>query len=202
MPRLAGREFSRCPIDTAALYSRGETTRAEGVKRQGVLFEDPETKTIDWVRAYEFYLRILSHVDSAHHLLNPRNIHAALPQIEAVSRIAAAQRANIPRSALTIAFKVLFSDYGSSLWIAIARDPARWLKIAENLHHEGIYKEALTHLIGQYPSFSTDLEDAVPIGDASMSTILRLGREKLLYKMSIDSGTPSLDHRPQQTVGS
>ena len=166
MPRLAGRPLSHEIREGERVYSQ---------------CKDNE---VDWVRAYETFLRILSHVEPKYHLINSSSARVALPQLEALGRIAAAEKANLPSSSVTTAAKLLFAEY-PDIWPATAEDPARWLMIAEDFRVTSVFKEAMLHLVGQYPRLSIRPTTFTPL-ESNMAIIDRLATQKYYHNLAID----------------
>ncbi|GIZ47799.1 hypothetical protein CKM354_001088100 [Cercospora kikuchii] len=166
IPRLAGRPLSHESHEDERVYSH-----CEGGE-------------VDWVRAYETFLRMLSHVEPKYHLVNSSSARVALPQLEALGRIAAAEKANLPSSSVTTAAKLLFAEY-PDIWPAIAEDPARWLMISENFRVTPVFKEAMLHLVGQYPRLSVRSATFTP-SESNMAIIGRLATQKYYHNLAID----------------
>ncbi|CAK1365835.1 uncharacterized protein RHO25_010614 [Cercospora beticola] len=166
VPRLAGRPLSHESHEDERVYSHCEGSQ------------------VDWVRAYETFLRMLSRVEPKHHLVNSSSARVALPQLEALGRIAAAEKANMPSSSVTTAVKLLFAEY-PDIWPAIAEDPARWLMIAENFRVTSVFKEAILHLVGQYPRLSICSATFTP-SESNMAVIDRLATQKYYHNLAID----------------
>ncbi|PPJ59743.1 hypothetical protein CBER1_09513 [Cercospora berteroae] len=193
MPRLAGRPLSHEIREGERVYSQCNTSgESEGAKEESTDHQKDSSSDscgstsnkLDWIRAYETFLRMLSHVEPKYHLINSKSARVALPQLEALSRIAAAEKANLPSSAITTAAKLLFAEY-PDIWPAIAEDPARWLMIAENFHVVPVFKEAILHLVGQYPSLSVRSAIFTP-SESNMVTIGRLATQKYYHNLAID----------------
>ncbi|KAI5364956.1 hypothetical protein Slin15195_G044940 [Septoria linicola] len=177
MPRLAGRSLSTKLSGYGPLYAQNSIDAARLKSENAAV----ETQKMDWIRAYESFFHVLSHVEPKHQLINRKDVHAAVPHIEAISRIIAAEAANTARSALTTAFKVLFAEY-SDLWAAVATEPTRWLAIGQNLRHEPVFKEAMVHLAAQYPT----VDSRGILDGTNLAVVQRLATQKHYHRLSID----------------
>ncbi|KAI9826931.1 MAG: hypothetical protein M1832_005870 [Thelocarpon impressellum] len=80
--------------------------------------------------------------------IEPKDIGVALEQCETLIRLA-----TLYDSLATVRPYLgnIFSQYRRALFVAIAADPPRWMKLAVPLQSAAIFTEAVVHLVGCYP---------------------------------------------------
>ncbi|KXS98244.1 hypothetical protein AC578_6277 [Pseudocercospora eumusae] len=148
---------------------------------------DPQKYT-DWLKAYETFLRIISHTSPKHLLLDQDSINKSLPRIEAVSKLAHLYEAYTTSSPVTSALTVLFDgfDERNMLWASVAGNAVKWLAIGANLKKASIYKEAFVHVASAYLTLAEDLsEHGVP--DVVRARLEHRARELEYQRISINS---------------
>lgn len=111
----------------------------------------PQDAPINWVKAYEVFLRTVGTTSLSVRAVGlPSSAKAALPLLPSI--VAISERYDCVAT-IGWAFKSLSNDWISNrkLYPAIAAAPAQWLALAIKLESELVYKEAFVHVVGQYP---------------------------------------------------
>ncbi|KXT16104.1 hypothetical protein AC579_5069 [Pseudocercospora musae] len=145
-------------------------------------------KNADWLKAYETFMRMISHTSPKHLLLDQDSVNKSLPRIDAVSKLAHFYEAHTTSSPVTSALTVLFDgfDERNMLWASVAGNAVRWLAIGFNLNKASIYKEAFVHVASAYLTLADDLsEHGVP--NVVRARVEHRAREMEYQRISINS---------------
>lgn len=161
IPTLSAAELSvsqaECEASTARAVFRGPSTvlSSQGsmqdssapLKKEEAASQpwSIQQKQLDWSNVHESFFRIISHTETKHCLIDLDN----LDHIEGVAHLV--NHYNAHKGARTLFTAILAElDEEGLLWEAVVKDPVCWLRIAENIQHSGVFKEALTHVVGDY----------------------------------------------------
>jgi hypothetical protein len=138
----------------------------------------------DWTSAYESFLCMSSHEDPK---INTEDLPAAIPLIEAVSRLAHHYEATSRLSNVRTIMTTLFTEWidREQLLSAIVQDPARWLLIGNNLRNASVYREALIHIVGNDSAWKSSIEEHDLPPDI-IARIRERKKEHRYWRMSVD----------------
>jgi hypothetical protein len=169
---------------TPAELGRTRSTRNAKVKAESdhqgddahAAADEPDALEIDWVRAYEAFLRMLA---GKKHGIPRSDLSKALPQIQGVVEIAQKYDA-IP--AVQGAFDSLFFGYvgKDTFWTSV-----RCIKIAIALQNKPVYEEAFKHIVGSNASFK-DRGEFSNLPDDVQAIVQRRSRDLYLKRRDVE----------------
>ncbi|KAF2275201.1 uncharacterized protein EI97DRAFT_379662, partial [Westerdykella ornata] len=116
-------------------------------------------RTLGSPSAMDFYYQVLGAFYSVHPTIDKTHIEIALREAEGLTNIAAELGClHLLRPFLRDAL----GQHRQKLFLAIKRNPPRWLKLSIALEDDSIYTESLVHLVGAHPRWPWRPKSVLP----------------------------------------